>query len=88
MDLLSYCSMRIKMSSINLYEIYNLETVESKIETMEKTLKRIYDKNIERDLLKYRDDYEAGIRKIAKMSFTLMSFKELPYYNKNNYIKS
>ncbi len=31
MDILSYCSLRIKMSSINLYEIYNLESTEAKM---------------------------------------------------------
>ena len=37
---------------------------------------------------KCREDYEAGSKRISKMSLTLMLFKELQYYNKNNYIKS
>jgi hypothetical protein len=34
MDILSYSSLRIKMNSINLYEIYHLEDVEKKMQTM------------------------------------------------------
>ena len=88
MDILSYCSLRIKMSSINLYEIYNLEATEAKIANLEQSLRKIYDKGNERDLQKCREDYEGGYKKVSKMSMTLMLFKELQYYNKNNYIKS
>lgn len=88
MDILSYCSLRIKMSSINLYEIYNLEATEAKIANLEQSLRKVYDKGNERDLQKCREDYEAGYKKVSKMSMTLMLFKELQYYNKNNYIKS
>jgi len=51
-------------------------------------LKRVYDKATEKDLIKSREDAEQSIRKISKMSLTLMHFKELQYYNKNQYIKS
>lgn len=88
MDLLSYSSLRIKMSSINLYEIYHLEDLEKKITVIEASLKRIYDKGLEKDLAKAREEVEAISRKVAKMSLTLMNFKELQYWGKNNYIKS
>lgn len=51
-------------------------------------MKRVYDKATEKDLIKSREDAEQSIRKISKMSLTLMHFKELQYYNKNQYIKS
>ena len=44
MDILSYCSLRIKMSSSNLYEIYNVEATETKMIALEQSLRRIYDK--------------------------------------------
>lgn len=57
MDILSYCALRVKMSSINLYEIYHLEDVEKKIASLEGSLKRICDKGLEKDLVKARDEY-------------------------------
>lgn len=45
------------MSSINLYEIYHLEDVERKIAELESSFKRIYDKGLEKDLVKARDEY-------------------------------
>jgi hypothetical protein len=65
-----------------------LEDVEKKIASLESSLKRIYDKGLEKDLVKARDEYEVASRKIVKMSLTLMNFKELQYWNKNHYIKS
>lgn len=62
--------------------------MEKKIASLETSLKRIYDKGLEKDLMKARDEYEAASRKIVKMSLTLMGFKELQYCNRNNYIKS
>lgn len=62
--------------------------MEKKIQTMEASLKRVYDKGVEKALTKAREEYEAATRKIVKMSLTLMSFKELQYYNRNHYIKS
>ncbi len=43
---------------------------------------------MEKDLVKSKEDFEAGYDKIKKMSLTLMLFKELQYFNKNNYIKT
>ncbi len=88
MDILSYCSLRIKMSSINLYEIYNLESTEAKMVNLQQSLRKVYDKEVEKDLVKSKEDFEAGYDKIKKMSLTLMLFKELQYFNKNNYIKT
>jgi CRISPR/Cas system CSM-associated protein Csm2 small subunit len=65
-----------------------LEDLATKIAVREQSLRRVYDKIVERELSKYREDYEGSLKKIAKMSLTLMHFKELPYYNRNNYIKS
>lgn len=65
-----------------------MEDVEKKIASLESSLKRIYDKGLEKDLVKARDEYEVASRKIVKMSLTLMNFKELQYWNKNHYIKS
>ena len=88
MDILSYCSVRIKMSSINLYQIYHLEDLALKISVREHSLRRVYDKTVEKELVKYREDHDSSFKKITKMSLTLLNFRELPYYNKNNYIKS
>lgn len=88
MDILSYCSVRIKMSSINLYEIYHLEDLVNKIAVNEQSLRRVYDRTLQKDLTKYKEEYQSSIKKIGKMSLTLMYLKELPYYNKNNYIKT
>lgn len=88
MDILAYCSLRLKMSSINLYEIYHIEELEVRIVNHENSLKRVYDKAIEKDLQKCREDFEQSLRKVTKMSLTLMQFRELQYYNKNHYIKS
>jgi hypothetical protein len=54
MDILAYCSLRMKMSSINLYEIHRLEELEKNIIMYEQSLKRVYSKNTENDLLKCR----------------------------------
>lgn len=56
MDILSYCSLRIKMSSINLYEISSVEATEAKIVNLEASLRKVYDKNLEKDLIKYKED--------------------------------
>lgn len=48
----------------------------------------MYDKAVEKTLVKSREEIELANRKILKMSLTLMTFRELQYYNKNHYIKS
>ena len=55
---------------------------------MEVSLKRVYDKTVEKTLMKSREEFQAGNRKIVKMSLTLMNLKELQYYKRNHYIKS
>lgn len=76
------------MSSINLYEISSVEATEAKIVNLEASLRKVYDKNLEKDLLKYKEDCQAGYKKIEKMSLTVMQFQELQYYNMSNFIKS
>ena len=34
------------------------------------------------------EEYSQSLKKISKMGMTMMNFKELHHYNKNNYIKS
>ena len=76
------------MSSINLYEIYNLENMEGRMVELEQTLRKVYDKNKEKELLRCKEEYEAGFKRVGKMSLSLMLFKELNYFNVNKYIKS
>jgi hypothetical protein len=44
------------MSSINLYEISSVEATEAKIVNLEASLRKVYDKNLEKDLIKYKED--------------------------------
>jgi len=57
MDILSYCSLRIKMSSINLYEIHHLEDLINKIAVNQQSLRRVYDRTLEKDLAKFKEEY-------------------------------
>jgi len=46
MDLLTYCLMRLKMASSNLYEINKYERIEEEILEFEKSLKKVYNKSL------------------------------------------
>jgi hypothetical protein len=52
-----------------------LETAEVKIAALEISLRKVYDKEVEKDLIKCKEEYEASYKKIGKMSLTLMFFK-------------
>jgi hypothetical protein len=75
MDLLTYCLMRLKMASNNLYEINKYERLEEENVEYEKSLKRIYDKSLEEKLFKNRQEKNGIFAKIMKMSITLMDLK-------------
>jgi hypothetical protein len=75
MDLLTYCLMRLKMASNNLYEINKYERLEEENVEYEKSLKRIYDKSLEEKLFKNRQEKNGIFSKIMKMSITLMDLK-------------